>query len=202
MFPLKVAIINENIEITRLLLSRPEINIDEKALVKTVYVDTDYHVSKTMTISEIEHDLLSIANEYNNSQAFDLLISQPKQNYALKVNKRKRKICYEDQFEVYQIYNWKIEKRIRFLGKNENYEEYIKQKDLILIALQKGNLEIFKILSRSPKVDLSLKDSKNKTLLHVAVENQYPDIVKFLLSTNKIEVNAETSEETKKPHSI
>lgn len=193
-FPLKMAVINGNIEIVSLLLSHSEININEKALLKTVYIDTDYHESKEMTSSDVEQDLLSNAIDYNKSQVLNILLSQPKQNFSLKLNKRKRKICYESD-DDYQMHNWQ---NIKYYYKIISNKELIKQKDLIFMALHKGNLEIIKTLSRNPKVDLSIKNSKNKTLLHIAVENQYTDIVKFLLSTNKIDVNAKTSERIQK----
>lgn len=131
-----------------------------------------------MHIKENEDNLLSIAIKYCNVPALKLLISQPKIKIETAVKRRERSIDYETgnlDDDYYQFHYWRIEKRVKDIKndylyeikdkEDEDYysteiEEY--EQNLFLLASEKGNVEIVKILFSIPEIDIKAKEKMEK----------------------------------------
>ncbi|KAF1957154.1 hypothetical protein CC80DRAFT_411666, partial [Byssothecium circinans] len=57
-------------------------------------------------------------------------------------------------------------------------------------AVENGHEVVVKLLLKTSKVNVNLKDYIGKTLLYHVVENGHEVVVKLLLKTSKVNINA------------
>ena len=197
---LYTAVNNDNIEIVRLLLKFPSIEINDITINKTTIIDIEYHSSKSLTYRKNEQSVLNLSIKNNNFEIFELLISHPKIKINQRLNKTKREIMYETEMDrdYYEIHNWRIEDRFKYIQYDNEInkrcidDDEIKHyyNDIFLSAVKKGNLKVVKILASKPEIDICSVYDGNKNSFHIAVQKKYKDIVEFLLSLHKFDINA------------
>lgn len=163
---LHLAVENEQIEIIKLLLSLNNIDVNP---IEYDQICFDEHYEKTP---------LSIAVEKENLEIVQLLLSK---NYI-------------NPNIIYNFYYYII------VMDGINHEKPITQITPLQSAIIKENKAIIQALLNSKKIDINYigfqyvshnnsGDKLNKTALHIAVEQNDLDIVKMLLSYEKINVN-------------
>ena len=59
----------------------------------------------------------------------------------------------------------------------------------MIYAIEKGNLDIIKLLLNNPKININQKFNGDKNALIYAIEKGNLDIVKLLLNNPKIDIN-------------
>ena len=170
--PLAIAISKGNLDIIKLFLEIPNIDVNSMTIIeKTYYIYIKYYDEYRFRHTEIiSKPLLQLAFDSGNKEIIQIL-----------------------------MYNLEIDVNSKCI-KNSNIN-CINEKSLLYIAIEKENIEYIKLLLSSPKIDTNIvnkeldkKDEYNeimieKTSLIAAIEKQNIEIVKLLLTNPDIDVN-------------
>lgn len=164
--PLAIAISKGNLDIIKLFLEIPDIDVNSMTIIeKTYYKYIQYYDEYRFIHTEIiSKPLLQLSFESGNKEIIQILMYNPKIDVNSKCIKNSNKNC-------------------------------IKEKSLLYIAIEKENIEYIKLLLSNPKIDtnvvnkeLDKKDEYNeimieKTSLIAAIEKPNIDINYIILKT-------------------
>ena len=193
---LMIAIKNNNIEIVKILIERPDININPQPnkfrdgdtalniairnhnieIIKLLLSKPNIGInSQTIYHKTNEHSVSSLylAIKQNNLEIIQLLLSYPN----IDVN------CFTVNIE-----NW-------------NRLKIHKEKAPIHLAAEKNNIEMMKLLLSHPKIDINAKSycyypttsCWQNTALRIAIENKNLNMIKLLLENPRTNVNIKSS---------
>ena len=84
---------------------------------------------------------------------------------------------------------------------NQYYKDNYESRTALFMAIEKGNIEIIKLLLNNDKLDINVINEfyngtyfVDETVLHVAIEKENIEIIKLLLNNDKLDVNTFRSE--------
>lgn len=166
---LMYAVERNNLEIIKLLLANPSIEVNRKAY---LYKKEWYEFDKDHCVELDEMTPLHSAVKYNNPDIVKHLIDFPDTDINCK---------------TYYI-----------LHKGRNiWQNKIELKTALHIAVENGNYEMVKILINHPSINANIRSYKfesneecQMTALHIASQKNQSNIVKLLLDSGKLDMNS------------
>lgn len=194
---LYIAVQNNNIEIIKLLLQHPDIDINLRYINKKIIEYYQYSkVKKTALHLAIEKDNVDISKLLLQNKNIDVNALLSKKGKIIEDNNEYEEYNDDDdEFDEEKFFNDDYVKR-----EYRDYE-YIFQKQVALhMAVQNKKIEIVKLLLLNSKIDVNIQfkssdeEKDGKTALHFAVANEDYEIIKLLLENQSIDVNIKDSQ--------
>lgn len=190
---LYLAIEDDEVDLVRILLESPEIDVNFETCLYT-------YTSNHDVMKEYIRTPLSLAIEKGNIDIVRLLLS----NDRINVNARdidcqeyedRDNICFYKVMNFMDICKIDIEEEYQSSSKHP-----INQKSPLIIAVEHGNIEIVRLLLSFPNIDINFISNIGKkeklniewqevSALYIAVDRGMVDIVNLLLSNPDINVN-------------
>lgn len=191
-----IAIENNDIDITKALLSYPNINVN----IASIETSAKFTTEETPLFIAVHNNCIDIAK---------LLLANPRIN----VNAKSTMISQKYKIEIpllYRAVEIKSIDIVKLLLSNPNifindtfnkeyeYKNTISKKTAIQLAIEMDQSKIAQVLLSNPNIDVNCKytvvknnsiNLVNLALLKTAVENSNIEIVKLLLSKPKIDLN-------------
>jgi ankyrin repeat protein len=202
---LMYAIHYRNIPIIKLLLSKPEININytinspfenerKTALLMAIQDNNDIIIELLLSYPKIDvynyfYNIFVNAINKNNNKIIELLLSKEKIN----INYIDIKFQYENEKINYNYLKTALmiaiergnDKIVELLLSHPSIDINIQgmtKNNALMIAIEKGNNKIVELLLSKPSIDINLKNSNNKTALMIALEKKNEKIINMLWS--------------------
>ena len=200
--PLVIAIVTNNLEIIKILLSHPEIDVN-----KCVKIENDGKISQfTPFFFEIFNNEVI---ETTKLQVISLLLSHKNTD----VNYDSKEDCGTPL--IYAIEHQKKD-LITLLLSNPNIDVnaksiinskdgYSTEKNPLSVALENNYKETALLLLNHPKIDVNIKilhkkidfsQIKHRALLHIAIHKENINVIKAILDNPNVDLNIKSSERT------
>ena len=196
--PLLTSIKKNYLDIFNLLLKHPNIEINEKSIFKNGTIK-----NSNVFIREINLTALSYSIDNDKYEFFQILLSQPKIDVRIKINEKYLITDYifkNSKKRDFHMHNWILDKKIentKYLIKDDFEGEFEIIKEVLHIAIYKGNLKIIELLLSRPEIDLNTriiykKNAKEKEIessLHILSTNGNLELFKIILSKSNWDLN-------------
>lgn len=195
-YPMHAAIENHDDRMLEMLLSVDEIDINIPMTINAS-ISKPYYFEQNTTEKKTP---LQLAIECNNLNAIRLILES---RHALAINKYSsfKLIKKLDGFDYDEDNQGNEEEEFPEDNERDKFQK-IKMTALHM-AIEKGNLEMVRLLLTNPKIDINarkifklkkqlLNIKYQKTPLQIAIEKKYVDIVKLLLEQASISINERT----------